>query len=95
MKKENQKAILMMLEQDINDTGIQGSEHNVRAHLEEADGNYVLKVQVRLIVKDKIFTRDITPKQILEWSLNNMGDYFKGYLSWFYAEKKAAEKAEI
>lgn len=95
MKKENQKAILMMLEQDINDTGVSGSKHNVRAHLEEVDENYVLKVQVRLLVKDKIFSCDITPKQVLDWSLNNMGDYFKGYLSWFYAKKTAAEKAEI
>ena len=94
MKKENQKAILMMLEQDINDTGIPGSRYNSRSNIEEINGEYVLRVQERLLLNDEILTRDITPKQVLKWSLDNMGDYFKGYLRWFNAEKKAARHKE-
>lgn len=93
MKAEKQRAILMMLGNAISVTGIRGgNKHTIRAHLEEVDGNYVLRVQARLILGDGIFVRDITPKQVMEWSANNMGDFFRGFLDWFFDEKKAAEK---
>ena len=88
MKKENQKAILMLLEEPINSTGISGSAYNARAHIEEIEGSYVLRVQERLIVHDEILTRDITPQMVLKWSLENMGDYFGAYLKWFSEEKR-------
>lgn len=93
MKKENQKAILMLMEEPINSTGTPGSTYNARAHIEEIDGNYVLRVQERLIIRDEILTRDITPQMVLKWSLDNMGDYFGAYLKWFSEEKRAARKA--
>ena len=93
MKRGNQRSILMMLENAITVTCNRGgNKHAIRAHLEELDGNYVLRVQARLILGDGIFSRDITPEQVMKWSTNNMGDFFRGFLDWFFDEKKAAEK---
>ena len=93
MKKEKQRAILMMLEYAITVTGARaGDMHRIRAHIEEVDGNYVLRVQNRLVSRNGIFIRDITPKQITDWSLNNMGNFFRGFLDWFFDEQKLAEK---
>ena len=91
MKAEKQRAILMMLEHAITVTGDRNM-HRIRAHIEEVDGNYVLRVQSRLVSRNGIFIRDITPKQITDWSLNNMGNFFRGFLDWFLDEQKLAEK---
>ena len=93
MEKEKEKAILMMLEYAIEITGLRtGDIHHIRAHIEEVDGNYVLRVKNRLVSRSGIFVRDVTTKQIMDWSLHNMGNFFRGFLDWFLNEQKIAEK---
>jgi hypothetical protein len=96
MKAANQKAILKILERDIRTTSISGSHYNDEAEIVKTMTGYVLKVSRPIITRDKTVLMEITPQQILKWSEEFDGDYFKAYTEAIHAEfiKELHRKSE-
>lgn len=80
MKVENQIAILKMLHFTIGRACTGGISHTTPLIVNTDDG-YILRVSERLILKDKVVSMDITPKQILKWADESNGDVFGAYLT--------------
>lgn len=96
MKAANQLAILKMLKHDIQVTSISGSHYNDEAEIVKEMGGYVLKVSRPIITRDKTVLIEITPQQILKWSEDSDGDYFKAYTAAMHDEfvKELHRKSE-
>lgn len=96
MKAANQLAILKMLRHDIQVTSISGSHYNDEAEIVKGVGGYVLKVSRPIITREKTVLMEITPQQILKWSEDFDGDYFKAFTEAMHDEfvKELHRKSE-
>lgn len=96
MKKQNQLAILKMLRHDIQTTSISGSHYNDEAEIVKEMGGYLLKVSRPIITRDRTVLMEIRAQDILKWSEDSDGDYFKAYTEAIHDEfiKELHRKSE-